>query len=177
MEYRVLGPLEVVSDGRPLALGGPKQRAVLAILVLQANEVVSVDRIIAGVWGESASDGALATLQVYVSGLRKILEPVKGEHRVIVAQRPGYMLVAEPDSIDAVRFERLVETARKELADERYEDASRHYTEALQLWRGEPLADFAFHDFAAPEASRLDGERVAALEDRIQADLARGRHT
>lgn len=176
MDFRLLGPLEVVSARGPVSLGGPKQRAVLAMLLLEANRVVSVERLIEGIWGESPADGAPATLQVYISSLRKVLESTKGQHRVLVSQRPGYVLRVDPERIDALRFEQMVTAARKDLADERFESAARGLSDAMKLWRGAPLADFAFQDFAAVDIARLDGARIAALEDRIEAELACGRH-
>lgn len=176
MEFRLLGPLEVVDNGRSLPLGGPKQRAVLAMLLLDANRIVSMERLIEGLWGEMAAAGSQATLQVYVSALRKILEPIKGEHRVLVGRRPGYVLNVDPDSVDVQQFDRLVTAGRRDLADERHESAAQKLRAALALWRGEPLADFAFHDFAAADISRLSTIRIAAVEDRIEAELACGRH-
>ena len=176
MEFRLLGPLEVLDDGRPLALGGRKQRAVLAMLLLDVNEVVPVDRLVAGVWGESAAAGATATLQVYVSALRRLLEPVRGEHRVLVGRRPGYVLALDPDQVDVLRFGRSLAVARAHLADGRHEAASAAYADALGLWRGEPLQDFAFDDFAAAPARRLVEDRLAAEEERAEAELGSGQH-
>jgi predicted ATPase/DNA-binding SARP family transcriptional activator len=176
LEYRILGPLEVVDGDRLVALGGPKQRAVLALLVLEVGRVVSVDRLVDGVWGDEATEGAQATLQVYVSNLRKVLEPAKGEHTVLISRRPGYLLDVDPDSVDAVRFERLVEQARKDLVDERFGNASRLFAQALATWRGQPLADVPLETFAAPEITRLTEAKVAALEDQVEAELGCGRH-
>ncbi|MGZ4594378.1 MAG: BTAD domain-containing putative transcriptional regulator [Actinomycetes bacterium] len=176
MEYRILGPLEVVDGDRTIALGGPKQRAVLAMLLLDVGRVVSVDRLIQGVWGDEAADGAMSTLQVYVSNLRKVLEPVKGEHTVLIGRRPGYVLEVEPDSVDALRFDRLLGEARKDLANERYDSASRLFAQALGTWRGQPLADVPLDEFAAPEITRLTEARIAALEDQVDAELGCGRH-
>ena len=169
MEYRILGPLEVVDGDRLVALGGPKQRAVLAMLLLEVGRVVSVDRLIDGVWGDEAADGAPATLQVYISNLRKVLEPAKGEHTVLIGRRPGYLLDLDPDSVDAVRFERLLAEARKDLVDERYGNAARQFAQALATWRGLPLADVPLETFAAPEINQLTEARVAALEDQVEA--------
>ena len=176
VEYRILGPLEVLDDQQPVPLGGPKQRAVLAMLLLDLGRVVSTDRLILGVWGDDAGDNALATLQVYVSNLRKVLEPDKGQHQVLIGRRPGYLLQADPESVDLVRFERLLTAARKDLANERYGTASRQFDEALALWRGDPLSDLALEEFAAPEITRLQEARVSAIEDRIEAELGCGRH-
>ena len=176
MEYRILGPLEVVDGGRVVSLGGPKQRAVLAMLLLDVGRVVSVDRLVEGVWGDDAAESSQSTLQVYVSNLRKVLEPTKGEHSVLIGRRPGYLLDVEPDSVDALRFERLLSEARKDLANERHGHAARVFAQALGLWRGAPLSDVPLDVFAAPEITRLNETRVAALEDRVEAELGCGRH-
>src|SRR5438034_6026375 len=159
-EFRLLGPLEVLEDDRPLPLGGSRQRAVLAILLTRANEAVSRDRLIDELWGETPPRTALNTLQYYVSQLRKLL----GADR-IVTQPPGYAIRVEPDELDLARFERLLEEGGGDRA-----------REALALWRGPALADFAYEEFAQAEAARLEELRLAALEQRIDADLASGRH-
>jgi DNA-binding SARP family transcriptional activator len=159
-EFRLLGPLEVLEDDRPLALGGPRQRAVLAILLTRANEAVSRDRLIDELWGETPPQTALNTLQYYVSQLRKLL----GADR-IVTQPPGYAIRVEPDELDLARFERLLEEGGGDRA-----------REALALWRGPALADFAYEEFAQAEAARLEELRLAALERRIDADLGVGHH-
>jgi DNA-binding SARP family transcriptional activator len=160
LEFRILGPLEVLEDDRPIPLGGTRQRALLAILLTRANEVVSRDRLIDELWGEALPRTALNTLQYYVSQLRKLL----GSDR-IVTRPPGYAIRVEPEELDLARFERLLE----EGGDERVR-------EALALWRGPALADFAYDEFAQPEAARLEELRLTAIELRIDADLALGRH-
>ena len=167
MEFRLLGPLEVIKHRRALDLGPGKQRALLAILLLHANEVVSAARLIDDLWPEEAPRTATKSIQVYVSGLRKQL----GEGR-LVTRKPGYLLRVEPDELDGARFERIVSEAR-EAAPER---AAARLREALALWRGPPLADLADEHFARPEIARLEGLRLAALEHRIDADLEAGRH-
>ncbi len=158
MEFRLLGPLEVAGDdGAEVALGGPRPRAVLALLLLSANEAVSVDRLIDGVWGESPPASAAGALQVHVHSLRKTL----GTDR-IVTRAPGYLVRVEPGELDVQRFEQLLA------------DGDPHG--ALELWRGEALADVAFEPFAQAEAARLEEMRLAALEARIDADLDAGRH-
>ncbi len=167
MQYRVLGPLEVDQDDRLLPLGGAKQRALLALLVLNANRVVSREQLIDELWGDEPPETVVTVVQVYVSRLRKLLPPA-----TLVTRSPGYLLSADPETIDLLRFERLVDDARQ--ADP--ERASRLLREALALWRGRPLAEFASESFAQVEGGRLDELRVAALEERIEADLALGRH-
>ena len=160
MEFRVLGPLEVVVGGQPVALGGARQRALLAILLTRANEVVSTDRLIDELWGEQPPRAAVNTVQYYVSQLRKAL----GSDR-IVTRPPGYRIRVEPGELDLEHFEALVEAG-----------GAGELREALRLWRGQPLADFAGEAFAQPEIMRLEELRLAALEKRIDADLALGRH-
>jgi DNA-binding SARP family transcriptional activator len=167
VEFRLLGPLEVIDHRRALDLGPGKQRALLAILLLHANEVVSAARLIDDLWPEEAPRTATKSIQVYVSGLRKQL----GEGR-LVTRKPGYLLRVEPDELDGARFERIVSEAR-EAAPER---AAARLREALALWRGPPLADLADAHFARPEIARLAGLRLAALEHRVDADLETGRH-
>jgi DNA-binding SARP family transcriptional activator/tetratricopeptide (TPR) repeat protein len=167
MEYRILGPLEVVDGGRTLGLGGVRQRALLAALVLRANQVVPSDVLLEEVWGDNPPASGVRVVQVYVSQLRKALGA-----QAIVTRDPGYVLVAEPDSVDLHRFERLVDEARQ--LDPA--GAAGVLREALALWRGPPLADFAYDDFAQIEITRLQELRLAALEARVDADLALGRH-
>ena len=172
MEFGILGPLEVRRDGDTLALGGVKQRSLLAILLLHANEVVGSERLIDAVWGEQPPGTAATALHGYVSQLRKALEPGGAPYSVLVTHPPGYVLHVERTSFDLPRFESLVADA--EAAEP--EPAAALLREALALWRGPPLADLAYEAFAQPEIARLEELRLAALEDRIEADLALGRH-
>ncbi len=167
MEFRVLGPLEVVDGERAIELGGSKQRSVLAMLVLRAGRVVSTEALVDGLWGDAPPTTAAKSLQVYVSRLRKTL----GDD-VIVTRAPGYMLDAGPDAIDVVRVEALVERARGESSF----DAASTLSTALALWRGPGLEDLADEPFAQVEVARLEELRWSALEDRIDADLALGKH-
>jgi DNA-binding SARP family transcriptional activator len=157
LEFRILGPLEALSDGQVLDLGGAKQRALLAMLLLQANEVVSRDRLIEGLWDEDPPETAQKALQVYVHGLRKLL----GRERV-ETRAPGYRLRVAGGELDLERFQELVSEGR--------------FEEALALWRGPPLSDVADERFAQPELGRLEELRLTCLEDRIDLDLHRGRH-
>jgi DNA-binding SARP family transcriptional activator/DNA-binding beta-propeller fold protein YncE len=175
VEFRVLGPLEVRSGGTPLPLGGPKQRALLALLLLHANEVVSRDRLVDGVWGESPPSTIGAVLNVYLSKLRKLLA-ANGLDNALVTQPHGYMLRIEPEQLDLHRFEQLAREGREALAAENTEQGAARLDEALALWRGPPLADLAYAPFAASKIGRLDELRLSALEDRIEADLTLGRH-
>jgi DNA-binding SARP family transcriptional activator len=165
-EFRVLGPLEAVAeDGRLLSLGGPKQRALLALLLLHANEVVSTGKLVDELWGEHPPPAATASLQNAVAGLRKILGS-----EAIVTRAPGYLLRVEPGGLDAEVFERRVVEARA-LDPEPRAAALR---EALSLWRGPPLAEFALEAFAETEVRRLEELQLGAIEDRIDADLEAG---
>src|SRR4051794_12473947 len=170
IEYRVLGPLEVREGDRPLPLGGAKQRAVLALLILNANRVVSRDRLIDELWGDEPPETVVTSVQVYVSRLRKLLPP-----ETLVTRAPGYLLNAERNDIDLFRFERLVAAGREALGKDDPASAARVLRDALELWRGPALAEFAPEPFAQIEGGRLDDLRVATLEERIQADLALGR--
>jgi DNA-binding SARP family transcriptional activator len=167
MEFRILGPLEVRADDRVLDLGGRKQRSLLAVLLVHANEVVSSDRLIDELWGEDVPPTAAKTVQVFVSRLRKVL----GDD-VLLTRAPGYLLRVDPGSLDLQCFEDLLPRARA--ADARV--ASAALQEALSLWRGPPLADFAYEPFAQAEIARLEELQLVALEGRIEADLALGRH-
>lgn len=160
-----------------MPLGGAKQRAVLALLLLHANEVLPVDRLIDELWGESPPESAANMLQGYVSHLRKALEPGRGrgEYQILVSRPPGYSLQIRPQQLDATRFEALTEQARKLLDEGDAAAAAERLHAALALWRGPALADFAHEPFARPEADRLEEERLAAIEDRLDADLSLGR--
>ena len=171
VEFRILGPLEAVEDDRRLALGGPKQRAVLAILLLHRGEAVPTDRLIDELWGERPPPTAAKTVQVYVSNLRKALG-----NGLLMTQGHGYVLRTSPGQVDCERFDALVAEARQALRDEQARAASDRLREALQLWRGPALGDLAYERFAQSAAAQLEEQRLAALEDRIDADLALGEH-
>jgi DNA-binding SARP family transcriptional activator/DNA-binding beta-propeller fold protein YncE len=174
LEFRVLGPLEVRSRGAALPLGGPKQRALLALLLLHANEVVSRDRLVDGVWGESPPSTIGAVLNVYLSKLRKLLA-ANGPDTALVTQTHGYLLRIEPEQLDLHRFEQLAREGRDALAGGNAEQAAARLGEALALWRGPPLADLAYAPFAVSKIGWLDELRLSAVEDRIEADLLLGR--
>jgi DNA-binding SARP family transcriptional activator/DNA-binding beta-propeller fold protein YncE len=170
VEFAVLGPVVVRRDSRELALGGPKQRALLAMLLLRANEVVSRDRLIDGLWGERPPATAAHTLDNYVSRLRKTL----GNGR-LSRRAPGYVLHVEGDEFDLARFERLLSVGRTQLAQGEAGEAAETLRAALALWRGAALADLLYEPFARSETERLEDRRLLALEERIDADLAIGR--
>jgi peptide/nickel transport system substrate-binding protein len=180
MDYRILGPLDVCVDGHALALGGEKQRALLAILLLHANEAVSVDRLIEGIWGEQLPRSAHKTLQGYIYRLRKVLENGGSEAgatangAVLVTSATGYLLRVADGELDLDRFKALVERARRVLAVGDPGAAATLLRDALRLWRGPALADLAYETFAQPAIAQLEELRLAALEDRIDADLALG---
>jgi DNA-binding SARP family transcriptional activator len=165
-EFRLLGPLEAVAADGPLPLGGQKQRAVLALLLLNAGRVVSTDALMDAIWGEEPPRTAATSLQNFVSQLRKLLGP-----DTLLTRSPGYVLRVEPDSVDLIRFERLVDSARRAAPEER----ARTLRSALDLWRGEPLAEFRFEPWAQAEIARLGELRLAAMEERIAAELDDGR--
>jgi DNA-binding SARP family transcriptional activator len=167
MDFRILGPLEVAEQDRTLALGGVKQRSLLAVLLLHANELVSADRLIDELWGDAPPSTAGKGLQVQVSRLRKEL----GAGRV-ATHPPGYVLRLEPSEFDLARFEQLRDEAKR--ADP--PTAARKLRDALSLWRGPALADLAYERFAQIEIARLEELRLSALEQRIDADLAAGDH-
>ena len=169
----MLGPFEVTVGDSPIGLGGRRQRAVLAILAIHANRVVSLDRLADLVWAGEPPRSAVATLQSYVSHLRRALS---GSPLAIESRRPGYVLLAPADAIDVSRFERLVEQAREAVSGARPEDATALLTEALGLWRGAVLSDFAYEPFAEGEIARLENLRMVAVELRVEAELALGRH-
>jgi predicted ATPase/DNA-binding SARP family transcriptional activator len=171
LDFRVLGPLEVARDGTPLRLGGPKQRALLALLLLEAGELVPTERIVEEVW-HGGRGGSPRSVQVYVSELRKVL----GDPDRIRGEAGGYQLTAGPEEIDARRFERLVEEGRRARVSGEASQAAEMLREALGLWRGAPLADLAYESWAQAESTRLEELRLDSAEELIEAELALGRH-
>jgi DNA-binding SARP family transcriptional activator len=171
MDYRILGPLEALDGERQLPLGGARQRAVLALLLLHRNETLTRDVIVDELWGEDAPPTAAKVLQNCVSALRKELPS-----DTIRTVSGAYGLTLEPDELDRDRFERLLAEARAALETGDPAEASEQFRRALALWRGAPLSDFSYDRFAQDEIKRLEELRIAALEDRIEAELALGRH-
>src|SRR3954464_1789374 len=172
MEFGILGPLEVRAAGRTVALGGARPRAVFAVLALQPNRPVSAERLAVALWGEDVPPSAVKTVQVYVARLRKALD----DPGVLATTPAGYSLRVRPGELDAERFEERVATGRDALAKGRAEEAAGELREALELWRGPPLAELASTPFAPTEIARLEEQHLAALEVRVEADLATGRH-
>jgi predicted ATPase/DNA-binding SARP family transcriptional activator len=170
VQFRILGPIEAVLDGGPAALGAPKQRGLLALLLVNRRRIVTAEQLIDGLWGEDPPASALQSLQVYVHGLRRAL----GGERIETAGR-GYRVVVEEDELDLDRFERTLERGRAALEAGRADDAVDDLREALGVWRGPALADLPDDTRRAAEAERLDELRLTALELRIDAELASGR--
>ena len=167
IEFRVLGSFEAVEEGRALALGSPRQRALLAVLLVHRGEPVSTERLIDELWEEQAPASATKIVQGYVSNLRKVL----GDG-MLVTHGHGYLLTPKPDQTDLDHFESLVVNARQALQDGDARSGAARLREALGLWRGPPLADFAYESFAQPEIARLEEWRLSVLEDRMDVELA-----
>jgi DNA-binding SARP family transcriptional activator len=165
-DFRILGPLEVTSDAGPIALGGPRQRALLGALLLRAGRVVPTEQLVDELYGAEPPPTATASLQNAVVALRKALGP-----DVLATRPPGYVLVVSPEQVDARRFEQLLGDARGASGEERRALLVR----ALDLWRGPPLAEFAFDEWAQAEARRLDELRLVAVEERMGSDVELGR--
>jgi DNA-binding SARP family transcriptional activator len=179
VRYRLLGPLEVVgSDGRIVPIRSGKQRALLALLLLNANRVVSADRLIDDLWDEDPPATAAKSVQVHVSQLRKALraEHASSNGHVVVTQGHGYVLHAEPGDLDVIQFERALADAQRHLSRDDHARAEVRARKALALWRGPALADFTYESFAQSEIARLDELRLAALETSVEARLGLGEH-
>src|SRR5215217_4845124 len=182
MDFRILGPLEVDQAGRQLALEGRQQRALLALLLLHANEVVPVDTITDELWAETPPPSATRSVHALVSRLRRLLEDEpsarnggEGDSGVLLTRSHGYLLRVAPGELDLDRFESLLGRGRNALAAGQADMAAKTLREALAIWRGPPLAEFAFDSFAVVEIARLNELRLSALEERVDADLAAGR--
>ncbi|MEA2194870.1 MAG: hypothetical protein QOG42_1304, partial [Solirubrobacteraceae bacterium] len=172
MKFLILGPLEVHNEQGRVALGGIKPRAVMAVLLLHANEPVSAERLALALWGPDAASAAVKTVQVHVSRLRKAL----GDPERVATTPAGYRLRVQPGELDAERFALLVEDGRRALAAGQAAAAAALLAQALSLWRGPALDDLAYEPFAQAEIVRLEEQRLAALEARVEADLAAGHH-
>jgi DNA-binding SARP family transcriptional activator len=173
VDFRILGPLEVWYEGRPIPVPGAKQRALLAMLLLHAGEVVSADRMLDAVWGEDAPDAGSTALRVRLSQLRKTLA---GAGSSLVTRPPGYVMQLREDELDLRRCERLVAAGDRALQEGRAAEAVDALRDALALWRGPPLADLAYESFAQAPIVRLEELRLAALELRVEAELSLGHH-
>ena len=171
MDFKILGPLEVLDGDRALALGGVRQRGLLALLLLHANEVVSSDRLIAALWAEDRQPNSSNALQVAVSRLRQRLEPARGSGQpseLLVTRPPGYVLRLSRRQLDLQRFEDLAAAGRKALASGDPSRAAEILGRALALWRGPPLADLAYESFAQAKIGRLEElrSRCSSTESR-----------
>ena len=179
VEFRALGPLEAWIDGKLVELRGAKQRALLSILLVHTNEVVSTERLVDSLWPESAPEGTRKALQVHISNLRRALQGGRspGGSEAVETVPPGYRLQANPDTFDVLRFEGMLSEGRAALQARRPGDAAAVLRQALELWRGPAYADVAYESFAQTERNRLEELRLAATEELIDADLALGSHT
>jgi DNA-binding SARP family transcriptional activator/streptogramin lyase len=175
VEFRILGPMEVAADGEPVELGAPKQRALLGALLLRPNEVVSRDRLIDALWGDTPPPTAAKTVQVYISQLRRALASA-GADEVLLTRPPGYMAVVGEEQLDAQRFEQLLDAARAHAARGELDEAVAAYDDALSRWRGAVLADLPLEASGRSACERLEELRLAALDERVECELARGRH-
>ncbi|GAA2591995.1 hypothetical protein GCM10010399_23180 [Dactylosporangium fulvum] len=180
LDFRILGPLEIrTPSGTTLDLGARKQRAVLALLLLEPGRVVSLDRIVHGLWAGEVPSSATGTLQAYISQLRRVLEPDRPPRTppaVLVTRDPGYLLAIDGDQVDSVRFSRGVEAARRHLGTGAFDEAERALTAALSEWRGAPLADFADEEFATAVATQFGELYDSAVEELVEVQLATGRN-
>jgi DNA-binding SARP family transcriptional activator len=167
--------LAVSDGGRSIEIGRGRRRSLLALLLMHANEVVSAERLIDALWGERPTATATKSLHVYVSQLRRELQ-ASGNGEVVLTRGNGYVAQVGPDDVDVVRFERLLAEGRRLLAAGDPARAGERLCKALALWRGPPLADFEYEPFAQGDIARLLEQRLVALEGRIEADLALGRH-
>ena len=175
VEFHLLGPVEVTSNGRPVVVGGARTRAVLGLLLANANTVVSADRLADELWPGLAPERGAANLQVRLSELRKALRSV-GEADRLLTRPPGYLLRVMPEELDVIRFEQLAAAGREAIAAGDPAHAVALLDQALMLWRGPALADLDQLPFASAERARLDELRLGALESRIDARIACGRH-
>ncbi len=167
VEFRILGPLEALVDGRPVALGGAKQRAVLALLLFEAGRIVPSERMIDALWSGSPPPTATASLQNFISQLRKSLG-----QETIETRAPGYRVQLNAEQLDLARLRRLIDEARASDPTRR----AQLFRQALELWRGEPLAEFAYETFAEAEIARLNEMQLSLIEEWVEAELAVGRH-
>jgi DNA-binding SARP family transcriptional activator len=178
IRFSLLGPVEAQRDGARVPLGGPKQRAVLAMLLLNANRTVEVSRIVDGVWGDKAPGRAVNAVQVYISGLRRALEPqppADPAQRLLTTRGTGYVLRADERSLDLLEFLAAAADGRRALDEGQHAEAAERLRHALGLWRGRALADVADEPFAEAEVAALEETRLATIEARVAADLASGR--
>jgi len=172
VEFRILGPVDVLDDaGVRMVIGGARERALLALLVLSVNQVVSTDRLVQGLWGEHASDGAVHAVRVHISRLRKLLRDAGGDG-LLLTRPHGYLLQLHPNAIDAARFESLLITVRQQATAGDHAKAAETLRKTLAQWRGPALADVIDAPFVHSQAARLEETRLATVEQRIDHDLA-----
>jgi WD40 repeat protein/DNA-binding SARP family transcriptional activator len=176
LEFKILGPLAVFADGEPVPIGGPKQRALLALLLLSSNRVVPRDRLLAELFAELSPNSAHHALRNQISRLRKVLSATGADPPRLVSQPPGYLLRVEPGELDLEEFERLWAEGREALAGNRPAVAARALKAAETLWNGRALADVELEAYLQVEVERLEELRLAAVEQRVDAELALGRH-
>jgi DNA-binding SARP family transcriptional activator len=177
INFRVLGPIEVTAEGQALPLGDRKQRLILALLLLNANQMVPVERLISEVWGTDTPEHPLNTVQVYISNLRNALrsgDPAD-QDQLLIAQKPGYRIQVTAEQLDMLQFLTTADRGTRLLDENRYEAAASCLRDALALWRGTALADLVDEPFAQGELAALEEYRLTAIEARVQADLALGR--
>jgi basic membrane lipoprotein Med (substrate-binding protein (PBP1-ABC) superfamily)/DNA-binding SARP family transcriptional activator len=175
MDFRILGALEISAHGAVAQLGPPKQRALLAILLLHAGEIVSIDRLIDLLWGENPPRTAGHSIQIYISELRKAIETLDSR-RILATRPPGYQLDADAVSIDARQFERLVEEGTRKLRSGDHDGGAQDIRAALRLWRGPALSDFTYEEFAQPYIRRFHDLHLDAIEELAAAELGAGRY-
>ena len=169
MQVRMLGPFQLEEGGRRIPIDGLRQRAVLAGLLLHANEVVPSERLLVDLWGEDSPPSAGNALQAAISRLRRALPPGR-----LITRAPGYALRIFPEELDVSQFEQMVSEGREVLAAGAATQAARTLNQALSLWQGPALADFRYEPFAQAEISRLEELHLTCLEERVDADLALG---
>src|SRR4051794_30945361 len=174
VRFQVLGPFEVIVDGERRSLASPGEKAVLALLLLAGGRVVPREALVDALWGEELPSNPANAVQGRISRLRRALEDIGVPGSVVAAQGPGYVASVDADQVDAHRFSALIRQAR---AEGNTKAAARLYTEALAMWRGPALVDFATEPWAAAEVTRLEELRLAAVEERIELELDSGRHT
>ena len=175
LDFRILGALEAQRGRQELALGGGKQRALLGRLLIEPNRGVATDSIIEALWTEDRPGKPLTAIQGYISQLRKLLAPDHADE-LIVTEPTGYRLALAREQIDLGRFEDLLQSGRAALTRGDLAAAAEQLSQGLRLFRGSPLADFTYEEWARSEIERIAELRLACLEERIEADLALGRH-
>ncbi len=179
MEYRLLGTLEVLRDGESVSITGRKERALLSLLLLEANTVLPKETLIDGLWGAQPPRTAANALQVHVGRLRKLLErdrASRAEPELLRSEGGGYRLRVDPDALDKARFEQLARAGEQALAEDRPDHAARFLRDALDLWRSPPLAEFRYEEWAQAEIARLEELRLTVFESAVEAELRLGKH-